>query len=73
MLTELQERYHRYRNDEDFLQRVMKDGAKKASKRASKTLKAVYKAIGFVEKPPRSSNKKQEDALYKSKLKQYQV
>ena len=51
MLTELQERYHRYRNDEDFLQRVMKEGAEKASARASETLKAVYQAIGFVGKP----------------------
>lgn len=50
MLTELQERYHRYRNDEDFLQRVMKEG-RKASARASETLKAVYEAIGFVAKP----------------------
>jgi tryptophanyl-tRNA synthetase len=32
MLTELQERYHR-RNDEAFLQKVMKDGAEKASAR----------------------------------------
>ena len=30
MLTELQERYHRFRNDEAFLQQVMKDGAEKA-------------------------------------------
>ena len=51
MLTELQERYHRYRNDEAFLQKVMKDGAEKASARASETLKAVYEAIGFVGKP----------------------
>lgn len=33
MLTELQERYHRFRNDEAFLQQVMKDGAEKASAR----------------------------------------
>ena len=42
MLTELQERYHRYRNDEAFLQSVMKDGAAKARARASETLKHVY-------------------------------
>ncbi len=48
MLTELQERYHRFRNDEAFLQQVMKDGAEKASVHASRTLKAVYEAIGFV-------------------------
>ena len=51
MLTELQERYYRYRNDEAFLQQVMKDGAEKAGARASATLKAVYEAIGFVARP----------------------
>ncbi len=51
MLSELQERYHRFRNDEAFLQKVMKDGAEKASARAAETLKAVYEAIGFVAKP----------------------
>ncbi|MFO6483877.1 tryptophanyl-tRNA synthetase [Escherichia coli] len=29
MLTELQERYHRFRNDEAFLQRLMKTAQKK--------------------------------------------
>ncbi|MNY18621.1 Tryptophan--tRNA ligase [compost metagenome] len=51
MLTDLQERYHRFRNDEAFLNQVMRDGADKASARASETLKAVYQAIGFVGKP----------------------
>ena len=51
MLTELQERYHRFRGDEAFLNQVMKEGAEKASARASVTLKAVYEAIGFVAKP----------------------
>ena len=51
MLLELQERYNRFRNDEAFLNQVMKDGAEKASARASQTLKAVYEAIGFVAKP----------------------
>ncbi|VDY37244.1 tryptophanyl-tRNA synthetase [Salmonella enterica subsp. arizonae] len=51
MLSELQERYHRFRNDEAFLQKVMKDGAEKARARAAETLKAVYEAIGFVAKP----------------------
>jgi len=40
-----------FRNDEAFLQKVMKEGAEKASARASETLKAVYEAIGFVAKP----------------------
>ena len=43
--------YRRFRNDEAFLQKVMKEGAEKASARASVTLKAVYEAIGFVAKP----------------------
>ncbi len=47
MLTELQERYHRFRNDEAFLQQVMKDGAEKASAHASRTLKAVYESDWF--------------------------
>ncbi len=47
MLTELQARYHRYRDDEAFLQKIMKEGAEKASARASETLKKVYEAIGF--------------------------
>lgn len=51
MLSELQERYHRYRNDEAFLQKVMKDGAEKARARASDTLRKVYEAIGFVAQP----------------------
>ncbi|UAY92484.1 tryptophan--tRNA ligase [Pectobacterium polaris] len=51
MLSELQERYHRYRNDEDFLQQIMREGADKASARAQETLKKVYDAIGFVSRP----------------------
>ncbi|STL78083.1 tryptophanyl-tRNA synthetase [Escherichia coli] len=45
MLTELQERYHRFRNDEAFLQQVMKDGAEKASAHASRTLKRYTKRL----------------------------
>lgn len=48
MLTQLQARYHQYRNDEAFLQQVMRDGAAKARARAQATLKQVYDAIGFV-------------------------
>jgi tryptophanyl-tRNA synthetase len=51
MLTELQERFHRFRNDEAFLQQVMKDGAEKARAHASATLKKVYEVIGFVAHP----------------------
>lgn len=51
MLTELQERYHRYRNDEAFLEQVMRDGAAKARAQAQETLKKVYEAVGFVAQP----------------------
>ncbi|WP_315708649.1 tryptophan--tRNA ligase [Brenneria uluponensis] len=51
MLSELQERYHHFRNDEVFLQQVMRDGAQKASIRAQETLTKVYEAIGFVARP----------------------
>lgn len=51
MLSELQERYHRFRNDEAFLQQVMRDGAEKAGVRAQQTLKRVYDAVGFVARP----------------------
>ncbi|MCG8709668.1 tryptophan--tRNA ligase [Brenneria sp. 4F2] len=51
MLTELQERYHRFRNDEALLQQIMRDGAEKASARAQETLKKVYDAVGFVGRP----------------------
>lgn len=48
MLTELQERYHNFRNDEAYLDKVMKDGAMKASQKAKATLDKVYHAVGFV-------------------------
>ncbi|MGP9436334.1 tryptophan--tRNA ligase [Ewingella sp. AOP8-B2-18] len=51
MLTELQERYHRFRNDEALLQQIMRDGAEKARARAKSTLAKVYEAIGFVAAP----------------------
>ncbi|VEJ53039.1 tryptophan--tRNA ligase [Pragia fontium] len=51
MLTELQERYHRFRNDEAFLQQVMCDGAAKARTRAKETLDKVNQAVGFVALP----------------------
>ncbi|PQK73128.1 tryptophan--tRNA ligase [Pantoea ananatis] len=48
MLTDLQERYHRFRNDEALLEQVMRDGAQKARAQAQETLKKVYDAVGFV-------------------------
>jgi len=51
MLSELQARYHRFRDDEAFLQQVMRDGAQKASARAQETLRKVYDVVGFVARP----------------------
>lgn len=51
MLTEVQERFNRFRSDEAFLQQIMKEGAEKARARASVTLKKAYEAIGFVTLP----------------------
>lgn len=51
MLTELQERYHRFRNNEELLNQVMRDGAAKARAHAQETLKKVYEAVGFVAQP----------------------
>ncbi|NWA62795.1 tryptophan--tRNA ligase [Pantoea sp. B9002] len=51
MLTELQARYHQFRNDEAFLNQVMRDGATKARAYAQVTLKKVYEAVGFVVQP----------------------
>ncbi|WP_392552628.1 tryptophan--tRNA ligase [Orbus wheelerorum] len=48
MLSELQERYAHYRNDEKALYEIMREGAKKADIRARETLNHVYDAIGFV-------------------------
>lgn len=48
MLSELQERYTHYRNDEKSLHDIMQDGANKAGIRARETLNSVYDAIGFV-------------------------
>jgi tryptophanyl-tRNA synthetase len=48
MLTELQERYHRFRNDEAFLQSGDERRRGKSQRARVQTLKAVYEAIGFV-------------------------
>ncbi|UQY44457.1 tryptophan--tRNA ligase [Erwinia sp. PK3-005] len=51
MLSELQVRYQSYREDEAFLEQVMRDGAAKARAHAQETLKKVYEAVGFVAQP----------------------
>ncbi|AWX16051.1 tryptophan--tRNA ligase [Mergibacter septicus] len=48
MLTELQQRYHHFRNNEALLDQIIQEGAKKARAKAKETLEAVYKAVGFV-------------------------
>jgi tryptophanyl-tRNA synthetase len=48
MLEPIQARFHEYRADHAMLADVMKTGAEKASERASKTLTAVYEAVGFI-------------------------
>lgn len=48
MISHLQAQYHQYRDDEDYLYSIMKEGAEKARAKADITLKKVYDAIGFV-------------------------
>ena len=48
MLTGLQAKYHQYRDDENYLLKIMQEGAQKARAKAEPTLKKVYDAIGFV-------------------------
>ena len=48
MLTDLQAKYHQYRDDENYLLSIMQEGAQKARAKAEPTLKKVYDAIGFV-------------------------
>ncbi len=51
LLEPIQEKFHQYRNDQAFLEQVMRNGADKASERASKVLTSVYDAVGFIAKP----------------------
>ena len=51
MLEPIQERFKQYRQDQTFMNDVMRQGAEKASERASDVLKRVYNAVGFVAKP----------------------
>lgn len=51
LLEPIQQKYHALRNDREYLNSVMSDGANKASERAKVTLKKVYEAVGFLAKP----------------------
>lgn len=48
MLTQLQERYYHFRNNEELLNQILREGAEKAKAKAKETLEQVYKAVGFV-------------------------
>lgn len=48
MLTELQEKYHHFRNNEELLRKIADEGAQKARQRAKITLDKVYEAVGFI-------------------------
>ncbi|QIM69460.1 tryptophan--tRNA ligase [Basfia succiniciproducens] len=48
MLTQLQDRFAHYRNNEELLNKIAAEGAKKARARAKETLEKVYNAVGFV-------------------------
>ena len=49
MLTQLQERYYHFRNNEELLNQILREGAEKAKAKAQETLEQVYKAVGFVQ------------------------
>ena len=51
MLTNIQERFNTFRNDEALLNKIMTEGADKAKARAQTTLDKVYEAIGFIAHP----------------------
>lgn len=51
LLEPIQTKFKEYRNDQAFLNEVMKTGAEKASARASEVLAKVYDAVGFIAKP----------------------
>lgn len=48
MLTQLQERYYHFRNDEALLNKILHEGAEKARAKAKETLDKVYQAVGFI-------------------------
>ena len=51
LIEPIQEKFHRLRDDSSELNRVMGEGAEKASARAAVTLAKVYDALGFVARP----------------------
>lgn len=51
LVEPIQAKFKAYREDRDFLNQVMAQGAEKASARGAQTLKNVYETIGFLPKP----------------------
>lgn len=51
LLEPIQQKYHQYREDQAFLDQVMREGAEKASAHAREVLAKVYDAVGFIAKP----------------------
>lgn len=49
-LKPIQDKYNALQNDKAYIQSVYRDGAEKASKIAYKTLRKVYKKVGFTER-----------------------
>jgi tryptophanyl-tRNA synthetase len=49
-LLPIQKKYNEYMSDKTYLEDIYSLGASKAERKASKTLKKVYKKIGFVAK-----------------------
>jgi tryptophanyl-tRNA synthetase len=47
-LDPIQTRYRQYLDNKDYLEKVYSDGANKAEAKARKTLRKVYKKIGFI-------------------------
>ncbi len=49
-LKPIQDKYNALQNDKAYIQSIYRDGAEKASKIAYKTLRKVYKKVGFTER-----------------------
>lgn len=47
-LRPIRERYNEIRNDKEYLEKIYKDGAEKAERKARKILRKVYKKVGFI-------------------------
>ena len=65
MLGELQERYHRFRNDEAYLQQVMRDGAAKAAHARRKPWRrSIRPSVSYRRRRNAGENKKRPRAAF---------